>query len=79
MENVKEDAPDATSKNWGTRTVVVAIILATFFSDVSHEMCMAVLPMYLRSAAWVGRGFRSPLRDFMLADAVEPKYFGLAH
>jgi len=33
----------------------------------------------LRSAAWVGRGFRSPLRDFMLADAVEPKYFGRAY
>jgi MFS family permease len=125
----------------------VAIILATFFSDVSHEMCTAVLPLYLatvglgpaplgliegvadflvslsklaggyvghhverkrpwaslgylvttlgtwgiafvgsltavltlRSAAWVGRGFRSPLRDFMLADAVEPKYFGRAY
>jgi MFS family permease len=146
VENVKDDAPDATRKKWVTRTVV-AIILATFFSDVSHEMCTAVLPMYLatvglgpaalgltegvadflvslsklaggyvghhverkrpwaslgylvttlgtwgiafvvslaavltlRSAAWVGRGFRSPLRDFMLADAVEPKYFGRAY
>jgi MFS family permease len=126
---------------------VLAIILATFFSDVSHEMCTAVLPLYLatvglgpaalgliegvadflvsisklaggivghhverkrpwaslgylvttlgtwgiafvgslaavltlRSAAWIGRGFRSPLRDFMLADAVEPKYFGRAY
>jgi MFS family permease len=131
---------------WINRTVA-AIILATFFSDVSHEMCTAVLPLYLatvglgpaalgliegvadflvslsklaggfvghhlerkrpwaslgylvttfgtwgiafvgnlaavlslRSAAWVGRGFRSPLRDFMLADAVEPKYFGRAY
>jgi MFS family permease len=143
--------PDPSSAStigrpWVTRTVV-AIILATFFSDVSHEMCTAVLPMYLatvglgpaalgliegvadflvnlsklaggyvghhverkrpwaslgylvttlgtwgiafvgslaavltlRSAAWVGRGFRSPLRDFMLADAVEPKYFGRAY
>jgi MFS family permease len=143
MENIKEDAP---GKKWVSRTVV-AIILATFFSDVSHEMCTAVLPLYLatvglgpaalgliegvadflvsisklaggyighhverkrpwasagylvttlgtwgiafvgslaavltlRSAAWVGRGFRSPLRDFMLADAVEPKYFGRAY
>jgi MFS family permease len=133
-------------KKWVTRTVV-AIILATFLSDVSHEMCTAVLPMYLatvslgpaalgliegvadilvilsklaggfvghhaerkrpwgslgylvttlgtwgiafagnlaavltlRSAAWAGRGFRSPLRDFMLADAVESKYFGRAY
>ncbi len=137
---------DALSRKWVTRTVV-AIILATFFSDVSHEMCTAVLPLYLatvglgpaalgliegvadflvsisklaggyvghhvehkrpwaslgyllttlgtwgiafvgslsavltlRSAAWVGRGFRSPLRDFMLADAVEPTYFGRAY
>lgn len=133
-------------RTWMTRTVA-AIILATFFSDVSHEMCTAVLPMYLatvglgpaalgliegcadflvsisklaggfvghhverkrpwaslgylvtslgtwgiafvsslpavlslRSAAWVGRGFRSPLRDFMLADAVEPTHFGRAY
>lgn len=32
-----------------------------------------------RSAAWVGRGFRGPLRDFMLADEVEPRYFGRAY
>ena len=49
MESLKEDAP---KKKWGTRTVF-AIILATFFSDVSHEMCTAVLPMYL---ATVGLG-----------------------
>ncbi len=134
------------SRGWISRTVV-AIILATFFSDVSHEMCTAVLPLYLatvglgpaalgliegvadflvslsklaggfvghhvqrkrpwaslgylvttfgtwgiafagslgavltlRSAAWVGRGFRSPLRDYMLADAVEPRFFGRAY
>lgn len=144
--NSPQSNPDIPSKKWVSRTVV-AIILATFFSDVSHEMCTAVLPLYLatvglgpaalgliegvadflvslsklaggyvghhverkrpwaslgylittlgtwgiafvgslaavltlRSAAWVGRGFRSPLRDFMLADAVEPKYFGRAY
>jgi MFS family permease len=122
-------------------------VLATFFSDVSHEMCTAVLPLYLatvglgpaalgliegvadflvsvsklgggylghhvrhkrpwaslgylvttlgtwgiaftanlaavltlRSAAWVGRGFRSPLRDYLLSDAVEPEYYGRAY
>lgn len=131
---------------WITRTVL-AIVLATFLSDVSHEMCTAVLPLYLatvglgpaalgliegvadflvslsklaggyvghrvhhkrpwaslgylvttlgtwgiafvgslaavltlRSAAWVGRGFRSPLRDYLLADAVEPTHFGRAY
>ena len=131
---------------WVNRTVV-GIIVATFFSDVSHEMCTAVLPLFLatvglgpaalgviegladllmslsklgggvlghhshrktlwttlgylvttlataaiglvhglaallslRSAAWVGRGFRSPLRDFLLADAVEPTHLGRAY
>jgi MFS family permease len=33
----------------------------------------------LRSLAWIGRGFRSPLRDYLLADAVEPKYYGRAY
>lgn len=131
---------------WVTRTVA-GIVLATFFSDVSHEMATAVLPLYLasiglgpaalglvegvadflvslsklgggvvghhvrrkqpwaalgylvttvgttglglvqstgalvtlRSLAWTGRGFRSPLRDYMLADAVEPSHFGRAY
>jgi MFS family permease len=132
--------------HWINRTVI-AIIVATFFSDVSHEMATAVLPLYLasiglgpaalgitegvadllfslsklfggifghhanrkrpwasagyllttvstaaigftnrlgalaslRGAAWIGRGFRSPLRDFILADAVEPTHFGRAY
>lgn len=33
----------------------------------------------LRTAAWFGRGFRSPLRDFLLADAVESTHFGRAY
>jgi len=43
---------EAQSPQWVSRTVV-AIISATFFSDVSHEMCTAVLPMDL---ATVGLG-----------------------
>jgi hypothetical protein len=126
---------------------VIGIVLATFLSDVSHEMCTAVLPLYLstlglgaaalgviegvadflvslsklaggvvghhverkrpwttlgyltttlatgaislvgglaalvslRSLAWIGRGFRGPLRDDMLADAVPPSHFGRAY
>jgi MFS family permease len=129
-----------------TRTVV-GIVLATFFSDVGHEMVTAVLPLYLasvglgpaalgvmegaadlafsmsklaggavghrvkrkrpwmgagylvtmlgtglialarsataviplRTVAWVGRGFRSPMRDFMLADEVGATHFGRAY
>lgn len=131
---------------WVTRTVV-GIVVATFFSDVGHEMVTAVLPLYLasvglgpaalgvmegaadlafslsklaggavghrvqrkrpwmaagyllttigtglialvhragavialRTFAWFGRGFRSPLRDFMLADEVGPTHFGRAY
>jgi len=32
-----------------------------------------------RSIAWFGRGFRGPLRDFLLADAVEKTHFGRAY
>ena len=126
---------------------VVGIVLATFFSDFSHEMATAVLPLYLttlgygpaalgliegvadflvsvsklgggvlghhvrhkrpwaslgylitalatwamalvhsvlglltlRGIAWIGRGFRGPLRDYLLADTVEPTHYGRAY
>ncbi|MEJ7598840.1 MAG: MFS transporter [Kofleriaceae bacterium] len=32
-----------------------------------------------RTFAWFGRGFRSPLRDFLLADEVGPTHFGRAY
>ncbi|MEW6246820.1 MAG: MFS transporter [Nitrospirota bacterium] len=134
------------SRSWITPTVV-GIVLATFLSDFSHEMCTAVLPLYLatlglgpaalgliegiadflvslskllggvvghhvrhkrpwaslgylvtavatwgiglvnglaalltlRGAAWIGRGFRGPLRDYLLADAVAPTHYGRAY
>jgi MFS family permease len=134
------------SPRWVTRTVI-GIVLATFFSDVGHEMVTAVLPLYLasvglgpaalgvmegaadlafslsklaggavghrverkrpwaaggyllttvgtgllalvrgigsivalRTVAWFGRGFRSPLRDFLLSDEVGPTHFGRAY
>jgi MFS family permease len=126
---------------------VLGICFATFFSDVSHEIATAVLPLYLRAVglgphilgliegvanfafnvgrfaggafghvvarkkpwtalcylvttlgsagmaltgrpivilslrgvAWFARGFRSPLRDYLLAQAVQPRYFGRAY
>jgi MFS family permease len=33
----------------------------------------------LRTAAWVGRGFRGPLRDALLADEVERTHYGRAY
>lgn len=130
-------------RSWVTLTVI-GIVAATFLSDFSHEMCTAVLPLYLsslglgpaalgliegvadflvsfsklaggivghhvrrkrpwatlgylvttvatwaiglvaslaalmtlRGIAWVGRGFRGPLRDSLLADAVPPTHYG---
>lgn len=145
-ESVSTPQPTvANPRRWITRTVM-AIILATFLSDVSHEMCTAVLPLYLatvglgpaalgmiegvadflvslsklgggvlghhvrrkrpwaslgylittmataaiglvagvaaivslRSVAWIGRGFRGPLRDYLLADAVDKTHYGRA-
>jgi len=135
--------PPASRRGWLTRGAL-SICVATFFSDVGHEMATAVLPLYLgviglgpaalgavegladvvqagakllggfsgqrlvhksrwtaagyaltaigtasmslargpaalvalRSLAWAGRGFRSPLRDFLLADEVQPTHFG---
>jgi hypothetical protein len=32
-----------------------------------------------RTAAWAGRGFRGPLRDYLLSDAVEPSHDGRAY
>lgn len=126
---------------------MLGIVLATFLSDVGHEMVTAILPLYLlsvglgptalgviegvadfafslsklaggvvgqrvvrkrplaaagygvtavctaaialassaiaigslRVAAWIGRGFRGPLRDALLADEVEPTHFGRAY
>jgi MFS family permease len=145
------DKPNLPSKagflpTWMTRGAL-GIVLATFFSDVGHEMVTAVLPLYLTSiglgpaalgimegmadfafslsklaggvvghhvkhkrplaaagygvtavctaaialvssafaigtlrvAAWIGRGFRGPLRDFLLADEVETTHFGRAY
>jgi hypothetical protein len=37
-----------TNRSWITVSVI-GIVLATFLSDFSHEMCTAVLPLYLSS------------------------------
>lgn len=33
----------------------------------------------LRTVAWISRGFRSPLRDYLLSDAVEKSHYGRAY
>jgi len=41
---------------------------------------VTALPVFvvLRSAAWIGRGFRGPLRDFLVSDSVEPRFYARA-
>jgi MFS family permease len=146
LEDRESQAGGSNRLRWVSRGML-GIVLATFFSDVGHEMVTATLPMYLgaiglgaaalgfmegladllfslsklaggwvghhtdkkrgfatlgylvtalgtgaialtqslaalvsmRSAAWLGRGFRSPLRDFMLADEVGSTHFGRAY
>lgn len=131
---------------WLNRTVL-GIVAATFFSDFSHELATAVLPLYLaaiglgpmalglmeavadflvslsklgggvlghyvrrkqpwaalgylltgiataclgwvrelgglvffRSVAWIARGMRGPLRDYLLADAVPATHYARAY
>ncbi|HZE97985.1 MAG TPA: MFS transporter [Planctomycetota bacterium] len=140
-----EQAP-AAPPGWITRTIV-GIVAATFLSDFSHEMCTAVLPLYLgglglgaaslgliegvadfivslsklagglaghrlkrkqpsmvfgyvvtaaasaalglvhslagllslRITAWVARGYRGPLRDFLLSEEVRQTHYGRAY
>lgn len=142
-ENGRVEPIATRPSRWMNRTVI-GICAATFFSDFSHEMVTAVLPMYLasvglgaaalgliegiadflvslsklaggvvghrsehkrplaalgylvtalattsiglahqawslitlRSIAWSARGFRGPLRDFLLSDAVPKTHFG---
>ena len=42
---------------------------------------VTTVPMVLamRSIAWIARGFRGPLRDYLLADAVEKTHYGRAY
>jgi MFS family permease len=146
MTSLPAKDPVPSARRWIT-PAVVGIVLATFLSDFSHEMCTAVLPLYLaslqlgpsalgliegvadflvslsklaggivghhvqrkrplaslgylvtavatwglalvsslaammtlRGAAWIGRGFRGPLRDALLADAVDATHYGRAY
>lgn len=55
--------------------VIAYIITSTATSCMSLARGVVELAG-LRAVAWICRGFRSPLRDYMLADAVEPSHYG---
>ncbi|MBL8859034.1 MAG: MFS transporter [Planctomycetes bacterium] len=62
------------------RPVVAAGYALTMVGTASMALVQGVTAMMsLRAGAWVGRGVRSPLRDYMLADEVEPTHFGRAY
>src|SRR5262245_65917337 len=56
------------AKRWVNRTVW-AIVLATFFSDVSHEMANAVLPNFIQSVGLgaMALGLIEGLADFLVS------------
>jgi len=60
---------------WGT---LGYLMTAMGIGAIAFTQSLAAI-VSARSAAWLGRGFRSPLRDFMLADEVGPTHFGRAY
>lgn len=61
-------------RRWGTAGYV-ATTLGTGAMALVRSVGALVC---LRGSAWFGRGFRSPLRDFLLADEVGASHFGRA-
>jgi MFS family permease len=64
----------ARKKPWAAAGYAVTAIGTAALGFVSS------LPVFvaLRSTAWVGRGFRGPLRDYLVSDSVEPRYYARA-
>lgn len=52
-------------------------VTAVCTSALGHVVAVPAL-VALRCAAWVGRGFRSPLRDFLISESVEPGAYARA-
>jgi len=64
----------ARKKPW---TAAGYALTAVCTSALGFVMALPVF-VALRSAAWVGRGFRGPLRDFLVSDSVEPRFYARA-
>jgi len=61
-------------------TSVLPLHLARLGLGATALGFVAALPGFvvLRSVAWVGRGFRGPLRDFLVSYSVEPRFYARA-
>jgi MFS family permease len=64
----------ARKKPWTAAGYAVTAVCTSALGFVT------ALPVFvvLRSAAWMGRGFRGPLRDFLVSDSVEPRFYARA-
>ncbi len=57
---------------WVVSGYVITAVATSAMGLVKSVAALAAL----RTTAWIGRGYRSPLRDYLLADAVEPTHYG---
>jgi MFS family permease len=64
----------ARKKPW---TAAGYAVTAVFTSALGFATSLPVL-VALRCTAWVGRGFRGPLRDYLVSDSVEPRHYARA-
>jgi MFS family permease len=64
----------ARKKPWTSAGYAVTAVCTSALGFVGTVPGLVVL----RCAAWVGRGFRGPLRDFLVSDSVEPRYYARA-
>lgn len=60
---------------WVVLGYVITAVATSAMGLVKSAMALTAL----RTTAWIGRGYRSPLRDYLLADAVEATHYGRAY
>jgi MFS family permease len=59
--------------------VALAYLVTTLCVGAFAFAATAIPFVLLRTVAWMARGFRGPLRDALLAEAVEPSQYGKAY
>ncbi len=59
--------------------VVLGYLITAVATSAMGLVKTAAALTALRATAWIGRGYRSPLRDYLLADAVEATHYGRAY
>jgi MFS family permease len=64
----------ARKKPWTTAGYALTAVCTSALGFAASLPALAAL----RCLAWIGRGFRGPLRDFLVSDAVEPRFYARA-